>query len=143
VGTDSQKSRFDCVCSRNGIVFMELRLMGAASGDDWARALSEGLGATFKVEWEDTKYSDDDPRLLRRGETLFNVMRVAGLNPEWDGTVEGDLTITAFDTSGVRLALAMALHPSSSTSQLSLVSSLALFRVALRNSQRNAAPHRS
>ena len=123
-------SCFDCACFRDGVVFMELHKMGSASDDDWARALSEGLGVTFEVDWGDHKYGADDPRLLRRGEILFGVMRAAGLNPEWDGTVDGDITITAFDTNGARLALAMALHPGSSTSWLSQVSSLALFLAA-------------
>jgi len=142
-------SRFDCSCSRDGVVFMELHNMGSASDDDWTRALSEGLGATFEVHWEDAKYPDDDPRLLRRGETLFDVLRAAGLNPEWDGTVKGKFTITAFDTNGARLALAMALHPSMAshpTSRLSHVRSLALCLVACRScrySERDAAPHRS
>jgi len=124
-------SEFDCTCSRDGIMFMDLEGFPTATDDDWNRALSEGLGTKFTVEWSDPKYSAVGVRMLRRGEAIFEAMKCEGLDPEWNGTSEGGFTITAVDRVGARLALAMALHPRlGANSQLSLVSSLALILVA-------------
>ena len=94
-----------------------------ATDNDWNRVLSEGLGTKFTFDWDHTKYFREDLRVLRLGEPIFEVMRARGLNPEWDGTAKGHFTITAVDTVGAKLALAMALHPRlGADSPLSLVS---------------------
>ena len=111
--------------SHEGVAYMGIcdsNLLGATT-DDWNRVLSEGLGTTFTVNWRLIRYSRDDLLVIRLGEPIFDVMRSRGLNPEWDGTPGGDLTITAVDEAGSKLALAMALHSRlGSDSPLSLVS---------------------
>ncbi|KAJ1482116.1 hypothetical protein T484DRAFT_1805069 [Baffinella frigidus] len=101
--------------TRDGITFMggieSSEAEKAATDDDWNRVLSEGLATKFKVEWSLPKYPKEDLRVLRHGEPLFYNLRGAGLSPDWDGTPEGDFTITAVDKLGARLVLAMALHP--------------------------------
>jgi len=99
-----------------------------ATTDHWYQVLSEGLGTKFYIDWDHAKYSGDDLWVLRLGEPIFEVMMSRGLHPEWDGTPEGNFTITAVDTAGAKLALAMALHSRlGAGSPLSLVaSSLAL-----------------
>ena len=131
---------FSCLFSRDGIVFLHVHGPREVNnwGDDpqsiewekcdehWDRLLSKGLAVEFKLDWCDSRYANDDPRALRRGEEIFHCMQSAGLNPAWNGDV-GDFTITALDKDGARLALAMALKPRlGSNSRLSLVSSLAL-----------------
>jgi len=110
-----------------------------ASDNDWNRVLSEGLGTAFTVDWWHPAYvwadlreleqgigiSNSDPIVL--GEAIFSVMRTRGLFPAWNGTREGEMTVTVVDEAGAKLALAMALHPRlGSGSSLSHVSSLAL-----------------
>jgi len=115
--------------SRDGVVYFggSASSVSFATPDDWMGVIFEGLGTTFNVGWDHTKYPTDDLRALRLGEPIFNVMRSRGLNPDWDGTRLGAFTITAVDETGAKLALAMALHPRlGSESPLSLVSSLAL-----------------
>ena len=109
-----------------------------ATPDVWNRLLSEGLGVHFKIVWVDQKYSDMDIRFVQRGENLFNAMRTAGLNPDWDPNLDndddrGEFTVTVVDEVGAKLAVAMALHPRlGSNSRISLVCSLALIPVACR-----------
>ncbi|KAJ1496367.1 hypothetical protein T484DRAFT_1740368 [Baffinella frigidus] len=93
--------------------------------DSWNSAL-EGISAKFTVDWtRENKYSRQDLRVLRLGESIFSILKSRGLNPEWNGERVGDMTITAVDEAGVNLALAMALHPRlGAESRLSLVSSL-------------------
>jgi hypothetical protein len=118
--------------SRDGITFMGgieafEGVVVRATDDDWNRVLSEGLATTFTVEWSIPKYPKDDLRVLHHGESLFYNLRGAGLFPDWNGKSEGEFTITAVDKTGVRLALAMALHPRlGANSRVSLVSSLTL-----------------
>lgn len=113
-----------------------------ATDNDWNCALSEGLGTKFTFDWDHTKYFREDMRVLRLGEPIFEVMRLRGLSPEWDGTPEGNFTITAVDTVGAKLALAMALHPRlGSDSPLSLVNSLSQI-LFFEGGQQNAAPRR-
>jgi len=91
----------------------------------WTHVMSEGLGAMFNVGWSRPSHEDDDPRVLRLGEPIFNILRSRGLNPDWDGKRVGEMTITAVDEEPAKLALAMALHPRlGSDSPLSVVSSL-------------------
>jgi len=114
--------------SRDGIVYRRGNALNrsSATAEAWHRALSEGLGTTFNIEWyRDSMHSIVDLRVLRLGEPIFEVMRARSLNPDWDGTMAGDFTITAVDEAGAKLALAMALHfRLGSDSPLSLVSSL-------------------
>ena len=118
--------------SRDGITFMGgieafEGVVVRATDDDWNRALSEGLATTFNVEWSIPKYPKDDLRVLHHGESLFYNLRGVGLFPDWNGKTEGYFTITAVDKLGVRLALAMTLHPRlGANSRVSLVSSLHL-----------------
>ena len=100
--------------SRYRIIFMgrcHANRLGATA-DHWNRVLSEGLGTKFYIDWDHTdKHSREAPAsLLRLGEPIFEVMMSRGLHPEWDGTPDGKFTITAVDTAGAKLALAMALH---------------------------------
>ncbi|KAJ1495876.1 hypothetical protein T484DRAFT_1760786 [Baffinella frigidus] len=99
--------------SRNSVVYFggSASSVSFATPDDWMSVLSNGLGTTFTIDWDHTRYSTYDLRVLRLGERIFDVMRSRGLNPEWDGTRAGDFTITAVDEAGAKLALAMALHP--------------------------------
>ncbi|KAJ1465536.1 hypothetical protein T484DRAFT_1757337 [Baffinella frigidus] len=115
--------------TRDGITFMggieSLEGIEPATDNDWDRVLSEGLGTKFQVQWSLPNYLKEDLRVLRHGETIFYDLRGAGLSPDWDGTTEGDFTITVVDKLGARLALAMALHPRlGANSRMSLVSSL-------------------
>ena len=125
-----------CAFSRDGVeyvggerglgevVHVGDKRLGEATVDDWNRVLVEGLGATFSVDWSLDKYDQDDLRVLRLGEPIFDLVASMGLNPAWDGTAEGDFIITAVDQEGANLALAMALHPRlGSESPLALVSS--------------------
>jgi hypothetical protein len=118
--------------SRDGITFMGgieafERVVVRATDDDWNRVMSEGLATTFTVEWSIPKHLEDNLRVLHHGEPLFYNLRGAGLFPDWNGKSEGKFTITAVDKLGVRLAMAMALHPRlGANSRVSLVSSLTL-----------------
>ena len=122
--------------SRDGITFMGgieafKGVAVLATDDDWNRVLSEGLATTFTVEWSIPKHLEDNLRVLHHGEPLFYNLRGAGLFPDWNGRSEQDFTITAVDTIGVRLALAMALHPRlGADSRVSLVRSLTLSRLS-------------
>ena len=140
--TDQGKTgKVKCAFSRGGVayvggertgdaVFVGFTRLGAATVDDWNRILSEGLGTTFSVNWmheNREKYDEDHMRVHRLGEPIFDLMASRGLNPEWDGTPEGDFTVTVVDEGAAKLALAMALHPRLGfDSALSLVSSPAL-----------------
>jgi len=117
-------SDFELTCWRDGLVF-EGNVPQTASDDDWNRALSEGLAVKFSIDWSYRRYAPHDSRVLRQGETIFDIMKSEGLSPDWNGTPEGDFTITVVDTDATKLALAMALHPRlGSNSRISLVSSL-------------------
>ena len=133
-----------CELSRDGVAYLggEPGWRGVeATDDDWTRLLSEGLGATFSLEWTHANLSWEDLLMLRLGEPIFDHMREWGLNPKWDGTEGGDFTITAVDGAGVKLAVAMALHPRVGTdSPLSLVSSL--HTILWQWHQQTAAPSR-
>ena len=99
-----------------------------ATDDNWDSALSEGLGKKFTLDWVHPKYTGEDFRVHRLGEPIFEAMMRHGLNPEWDGTLEGEFSITAVDMVGAKLALAMSLHPRlGCDSPLSLVSYVAHF----------------
>jgi len=103
---------FQITLSRDGVAYMgvcDSMRLGATTAD-WNRLLSEGLGTKFNVDWRRTKYSRGGLRVLRLGEPIYEVMRARGLNPEWDGTEQGDFTITVVDDAGAKLAVAMALH---------------------------------
>jgi len=104
-----------CNVCREGVIYQ--RLYGVfddgleATADEWDRALSAGLGAKFIVSWYHNMYSASVVRMLRLGESIFEVMRSNGLNPKWDSAAWGSFTITAVDEPGAKLALAMAMHP--------------------------------
>ena len=125
---DLEIEEVEMTLSRDGIVYLGRNAsnLSSATAEDWNRVLSEGLGTTFNVGWcRDNLRSMIDLRVLRLGEPIFEVMRARSLNPDWDGTMAGDFTITAVDEAGAKLALAMALHSRlGSDSPLSLVSSL-------------------
>ena len=135
---DLEIEEVDITLSRDGIaylgdvslqvVYMEGNVSNrsSATGEDWNRVLSQGLGTSFHVSWcRDNTHSTVDLRVLRLGEPIFEAMSARALNPDWDGTRAGDFTITAVDEAGAKLALAMALHSRlGSDSPLSLVSSL-------------------
>jgi len=119
-----EHSDFELTCSRDGLVF-DGNVTQTATDDDWNRVLSEGLDVKFNIDWSYRKHTLFHARVLRQGETIFYIMKSEGLNPEWDGTMEGDCTITVVDTDATNLALAMALHPRlGASSRISLVSSL-------------------
>ena len=129
--------------SRDGISYMKTTSprqeladlsFAAAAGHVSKRLLPEGLGTEFSVAWDHPGYSREDLRVLRRGEPIFDVMRSHNLNPEWDGTMAGEFTITSVDEEGAKLAL----HPRLDfDSPLSLVKaawpwSLGLYSLSLR-----------
>ena len=130
--------------SRDSIVFMGQETLfynrPKATTADWIWVLSEGLGVRCKVDWWYKHLDDEDLRtplrVLRLGETIFCGMQSVGLNPEWNGTMEGDFMITAVDDVGAKLALATALNLRlGCDSLLSRVSSLALVLVASAGSE--------
>ena len=91
-----------CTISRDGVVYVGFRNWSrvSADDDDWDRVLSEGLGTKFKVEWDRMPNSGRGVHFLRFGEPIYEFMRSRGLNPEWDGTLAGDMSITLVDTVG-------------------------------------------
>jgi hypothetical protein len=52
--------------SRDGVAFMGVYNCNNfhATEDDWEKVLSEGLGATFTVDWQSTKYCWEDLAIL-------------------------------------------------------------------------------
>ena len=96
--------------ARDGVVFLggkaNVLFEGTENTDDWNRVLSQGFGTKLIVNWDHSNL-----RLLRLGEPIFDVMKSKNHHPEWDGTEEGDFTITVVDEAGAKLAFAMALHP--------------------------------
>jgi len=69
--------------------------MAHATNTDWLRVLSEGLGASFIVDWavwSPLKHSRKW-RVFRVGKPIFEVLGSLCLNPAWDGTSEEDPTL--------------------------------------------------
>ena len=137
-----ETQKLEITLSRDGIIYLTttspILYYAQATVDVWKRLVSEELGTKFSVAWHHPRYSPEDLRVLRLGEPVFDAMRSRNLNPEWDGTMAGDFTITFVDEEGAKLALAMALHPRLGfDSPLSLVKaawpwSLGLYSLSLR-----------